>query len=146
MKNHFIFLNYTNKNILVSHSNLKKYRDHDRNLTFHQLIALKEANGLLGLTLVGGFISANEEEKTLNTFLLHLKEAIKIMGIDNICFGFDFMDYFDPPTTKNLNEVKSASEVSNFISFLSKSGFTNEEIEKMTYYNIYNRFKRHIVK
>ena len=51
------------------------------------------------------------------------------MGIDNICFGFDFMDYFDPPTTKNLNEVKSASEVSNFISFLSKSGFTNEEIE-----------------
>lgn len=145
-KSFYDVLNYTNKNILVSHSNLKKYRDHDRNLTADQLLALKEANGLLGLTLVGGFISDNEEEKTLNTFLLHLKEAIKIMGIDNICFGFDFMDYFNPPTTQNLNEVKSASEVSNFISFLSKSGFTNEEIEKMTYYNIYNRFKRHIVK
>lgn len=145
-KSFFDVLNYTNKNIIVSHSNLSKFREHPRNLTHKQLLKLKEADALLGLTLVGGFISDKDKDKTLKTFLLHIKEAINILGIDNVCFGYDFMDYFNPPVTKNLIEVKDASMINNFISFLKNSGFTVEEIEKMTYYNFYNRYKRHIIK
>jgi len=46
----------------------------------------------------------------------------------------------------NIEEVQNASEINNFLNFLKDSGFSSEEIEKMTYYNFYNRFKRHIVK
>lgn len=139
-------LNYTNKNILVSHSNLKEFQDHPRNLSHDQLLKLKEAKGLLGLTLVGGFISDLDEDKTLDTFMLHLKEAINVLGIDNVCFGFDFMDYFTYDKTPNLEELKNASEIANLIKKLESSGYTKEQIEKLTYYNIYNRFKRHIAK
>lgn len=145
-KSFFDVLNHTNKNIIVSHSNLSKFREHPRNLTHKQLLKLKEAKALLGLTLVGGFISDKNEEKTLKTFLFHIKETINVLGIDNICFGYDFMDYFNPPITQNLIEVKDASMINNFISFLKTSGFTVKEIEKMTYYNFYNRYKRHLIK
>ena len=35
------------------------------------------------------------------------------MGIDNVCFGYDFMDYFNPPKTMNIEEVQNASEINN---------------------------------
>lgn len=145
-KSFYDVLNYTNKNIICSHSNLKKFCNHDRNLTNDQLHRLKEADALLCLTLVGIFISENDDMKNLDNFLLHIREAINIMGIDNVCFGYDFMDYFNPPKTMNIEEVQNASEINNFLNFLKDSGFSSEEIEKMTYYNFYNRFKRHIVK
>lgn len=145
-KSFYDVLNYTNKNILVSHSNLKSLYEHPRNLSNDQLKKLKEVNGLLGLTLVGGFISKDKNKKTLNEFMKHLKKAIAVLGIDNVCFGFDFMDYFDYKTTPNLEEVKNASELNNLIDKLKEEGYSNEEIEKLTYYNIVNRFKHHIKK
>lgn len=145
-KSFYDVLNYTNKNILVSHSNLKQFKDHPRNLSHEQLLKLKEADGLLGLTLVGGFISDQDNEKTLDHFMLHLKEAINVLSIDNVCFGFDFMDYFNYDKTPNIEEVKNASEIENLIKKLKSNGYTKEQIEKLTYYNIYNRFKRHIIK
>lgn len=139
-------LNYTNKNIIVSHSNIYELHEHPRNLKLEQLKKLKEANGMLGLTLVGSFLSDNFEERTLDEFVKHLKYAIDIMGIDNVCFGFDFMDYFNSPQTSNLEELKSANEINNLFRILIKHGFENSEIEKLTYYNIYNKFKKNIIK
>ncbi len=145
-KSFYDVLNYTSKNILVSHSNLAKLMDHKRNLTDDQLKKLKEANGLLCLTAVGNFIAIDESDKNLDTWMKHLEEAIKIMGIDNVGFGFDFMDYFGPTKTMNLEELKNASEVGALLKKLAENGYSKEDIEKLTYYNIYNRFSRHIYK
>jgi len=145
-KSFYDVLNHTNKNILVSHSNLKQFKDHPRNLSYDQLLKLKDANGFLSLTLVGGFIADKDDEKTLDTFMLHLKESIKVMGIDNVGFGFDFMDYFGYDKTLNIEEVKDATEINNLINKLKQEGYTTSEIEKLTYYNAYNRFKRHLYK
>ncbi len=143
-KSFYDVLNYTHQNILVSHSNLNKFRNHPRNLTDAQLQKLKDANSLLCLTLAGGFIAESEKDRNLDTFMLHLKEAVHVMGIDNVGFGFDFMDYFGSEKTMNIEELKDASELPKLINKLICEGYTNEEIEKLTYYNLYNRFKRHI--
>ena len=143
-KSFYDVLKYTHKNILVSHSNLKKYKEHPRNLSDDQLLKLKEANGLLGLTLAGGFIADEEKDRNLDTLMLHLKEAIRVMGIDNVCFGFDFMDYFNSDKTMNIEELKDASELQALINKLISEGYSTKEIEKLTYYNLYNRFNRHI--
>lgn len=145
-KSFYDVLKYTNKNILVSHSNIYDLHPHVRNLKRDQLVKLKEADGLLGLTLVGNFISDKEENKTLDNFIKHLKYAIEIMGIDNICFGFDFMDYFGYKKTLNLEEVESANDIKIFIDKLKESNFNETEINKMLYKNIHERFKRHIIK
>ncbi len=76
--------------------------------------------------------------------MLHLKEAIRVMGIDNVCFGFDFMDYFNSDKTMNIEELKEASELQALINKLISEGYSTKEIEKLTYYNLYNRFNRHI--
>ncbi len=146
-KSFYDVLNYTNKNILVSHSNLKRYCDHVRNLSDEQLLKLKEANALVGLTLAGAFIHKDEDKRTLDTFMLHLKDLINIMGIDNVCFGFDFMDYFNYSNRMpNIYELPNASHIGKLIDKLYENNYSTEEIEKLTYYNIYNRFKRHIFK
>src|SRR5690554_1820704 len=145
-KSFYDVLNYTNQNILISHSNLKKYKDHPRNLSNEQLLKLKEANGLLCLTLVGGFIADESIDKNLTTFMVHLKEAIAIMGIDNVGFGYDFMDYFGYEKTLNLEEVQSASDLGVFIKRLSDEGYSKVEIEKLTYQNFNDRFNCHIIK
>lgn len=145
-KSFYDVLNYTNQNILISHSNLKKYKDHPRNLSNEQLLKIKEANGLLCLTLVGGFIADESIDKNLTTFMVHLKEAIAIMGIDNVGFGYDFMDYFGYEKTLNLEEVQSASDLGVFIKRLSDEGYSKVEIEKLTYQNFNDRFNCHIIK
>ena len=139
-------LNYTNKNIIASHSNLRSLCDRSRNLTEEQVYKLKEADALLGLTFAGSFIAKEIKDRTLDSFMLHLKKAISIMGIDNVCFGFDFMDYFSYKTTANIEELKDASMVQNLIDKLFAEGYKKEEIEKLTYYNFINRYQRHLVK
>lgn len=137
-------LNYTNHNILASHSNIKTLCDHRRNLDDNQLKRLKEANGLLGLTLVGSFISSNPFERTLRKFVEHIKYAVDFLGIDNVCIGFDFMDYFDDSVGKNIDELETAESSYKLIEALYNASFTSEEIAKITYENFYRRFKRQI--
>ena len=88
----FDVLKLTNKNIIYSHGNIRSLCDHKRNLDDAQLKALKEADGLLGLTLVGSFIS--KEDKSIDMFIKHIEYAINALGIDNVCLGLDFMDYW----------------------------------------------------
>ncbi len=139
-------VNYTDKNIILSHSNLKSFHDHPRNITDEQLYKLKEINALLGLTLVGSFLDEDREKRTLDEFMKHLNKAISVLGIDNVCFGFDFMDYFSYKQTANLEDLKNALELQNLIDKLTEHGYSDEEIEKLTYYNIVNRFSHHIIK
>jgi len=144
-KSFYDVLNYTNKNIIFSHGNVKTLCDHRRNLTIDQLKALKEANGLFGLTLAKNFVSKDPANQTLDYFLDHVEYAINIMGIDNVMFGFDFMDYLDDGfNDANLKEVNSAPLAYRIIDGLKTRGFKDEEIEKICYANFVNRFQRHI--
>lgn len=144
-KSFFDVLAYTNKNIIASHSNIKSICDHQRNLSDEQLKKLKEADGLLGLTLAGSFIAKEKEERTIENFIHHLEKAVEILGIDNVCFGFDFMDYFDDDVGSNIEEVPSALYVHKIIERMVQLGFKEEDIKKITYDNFVNRFKHHII-
>lgn len=144
-KSFFEALAVTNKNIIYSHGNCRTLCDHVRNVTDEQMIALKKVDGLLGLTLASNFISRKEEEQTMDKFIEHLRYAIKFMGIDNVCFGFDFMDYLSDFPNSNLPAVNNASLVHVLIEAMAQAGFTNEEINKICYANFYNRFKDKII-
>lgn len=139
-KSFFDALKVVNKNIIYSHGNCKSLCEHVRNVTDEQMKALKSVDGLLGLTLANNFVSSDKEEQTLAKFLEHVKHAIEIMGIDNICFGFDFMDYLDDFPNSNLEEVNNASLSYRIIEGLESIGLNTEEINKICYYNFYNRF------
>ncbi len=141
-KSFYDVLNYTNKNIIYSHGNVKEICDHRRNLTLEQMKKLKEANGLFGLTLAKNFVSKNDNEKDLEHFLNHVDYAIDVMGIDNVCFGFDFMDYLDDEefTNANILEVPDATKAHLIIDGMKMRGYSDEDIRKISYDNFYNRY------
>lgn len=140
-KSFYDVVNYTTKNIIASHSNARTLCDHPRNLTDEQLHKLKEINALVGLTNVPKFISIDLDNRNLAYFVKHIKHTVDIMGIDNVCLGFDFMDYFDPNVVSNLADMPNAMYAHKLIDVLLDNGFNDEEIQKITYDNFYNRFK-----
>lgn len=139
-KSFYDALKVVNKNIIYSHGLCKVYCDHPRNLTDEQLNALKEKNGLFGITLAKSFIAKEEEDRTFEMFKKHVRHAIDIMGVDNICFGFDFMDYLSEFPNSNLKDVSDATFSFRIIDMLEEMGFNSEDIDKMCYKNFFNRF------
>ena len=133
-------LDIVHKNIMYSHGLCKIYCDHPRNITDDQMRALKKVDGLFGLTLADSFISKDEDKRTMDMFLKHVQHAISIMGIDNVCFGFDFMDYLSDFPNSNLKEVNNATLTYRIIEGLEKIGLKDDEIDKICYTNVYKRF------
>jgi membrane dipeptidase len=144
-KSFYEALEVTNKNIIYSHGNVKSLCSHVRNVTDEQMIALKKVDGLLGLTLANNFVSSEIENQTMDKFMEHVKYAVNIMGIDNVCFGFDFMDYLSDFPNSNLEEAGNATQVYRIIEALRESGFTEEDIAKICYDNFYSRYKDKII-
>ncbi len=140
-KTFYDILKVVNKNIIFSHGNCKALCNHIRNVTDDQMRALKKVDGLLGLTLANNFIDSDKEKQTMENFLKHVQHAIDIMGIDNVCFGFDFMDYLSDFPNSNLEAVKDATFSYRIIEGLESIGLNEEEIDKICYKNFYERFK-----
>jgi membrane dipeptidase len=132
-------LDYTNKNIIFSHGNLREICDHPRNLNRRQLLRLKEAGGLLGLSLVRYFLSPIPPEQNVKTFLRHLDLAVEVMGIGNVAFGFDFMDYF-PGENGNLEEIPDCTKLGLLLETLKEKGYSDEDVERLSYRNFYDKY------
>jgi len=143
-KSFYDVLNYTQKNIIFSHGNVKSLCEHRRNLSDEQLKALRSVDGLFGLTLANNFVSPNKQEQNLDHLLNHLEAAIDIMDIDHIMFGFDFMDYLSEFPNANLIDLPDASQTNNLLSKMRERGYQETEIEKICYRNFYQRYHRHI--
>lgn len=143
-KSFFDILKITSKNIIYSHGNVRALCNHPRNVTDEQMLALKAVDGLLGLTLAGSFVSEKQEEKDIDHFLKHLDYAVKIMGIDKVCFGFDFMDYFDEGN-KNLNDFPDATYANVLLKKMKEHGYSDEEINKIAFDNFYRRYHNKII-
>ncbi|OLA10435.1 MAG: hypothetical protein BHW12_02715 [Coprobacillus sp. 28_7] len=144
-KSFYEALEIVDKNIIYSHGLCKALCDHPRNLTDDQMRALKKVDGLFGLTLANNFVSKDEEKQDLEHFLDHVIHAKEIMGIDNLCFGFDFMDYQPEFPNSNIKEVPDATKAYRIIDGLRSRGFSEEEIEKICYSNFVNRYKDKII-
>lgn len=144
-KSFYEALEIVDKNIIYSHGLCKALCDHPRNLTDDQMRALKKVDGLFGLTLANNFVSNDEEKQDLEHFLDHVIHAKEIMGIDNLCFGFDFMDYQPEFPNSNIKEVPDATKAYRIIDGLRSRGFSEEEIEKICYSNFVKRYKDKIM-
>lgn len=141
-KSFFDVLNLTNKNIIFSHGNVKEICGHRRNLTIEQMMKLKEVNGLFGLTLAKTFVNDDEDKRDLEHFLDHLDYAVEVMGINNVCFGFDFMDYLDDDfPNANIKEVPDATKAHLIIEGMKDRGYNDDDISKICYDNFYSKFE-----
>lgn len=127
--------------LIYSHGCCKAITDHRRNMTDDQMMALKKVNGLFGLTLANNFVSRNKDEQDVVHFLNHVDRAVEIMGEDNVCFGFDFMDYLSEYGNDNISDVANATLVYRIVEGMRNRGYSEERIEKICWKNFYNKYK-----
>lgn len=118
-------LSVSTKPVLATHSNCATLCSHQRNLTDQQIISLADKGGVIGLTLVPQFISANKP--SLERYLDHIDYVVNLIGnTKHIGIGTDF-DGVD----KTLPELSDCSQLSLITEGLSKRGYDKIDIENI---------------
>ena len=143
-KSFYDVLNEKPEILIASHSNAYALSNHPRNLKDEQLIALREAGGMIGVVAARNFVSRDKEKQNIKGFVDQIEYIIKFMGIDNIMFGFDMMNFLDEFDNSNLDDLQSHADVLKVIEELKTRNFTEEDIDKICYKN-YLRLKERVM-
>lgn len=120
--------------VIASHSNAWEICPHERNLKKEQVKALANIGGLIGVTTVKYF--TDPEHPTVSRFVDHIDYFKKIIGIDQIMIGFDFIDYLDGGQNGNLIECPNMAHTNPVLIELEKRKYSTTEIEKIASLNL----------
>ena len=113
---------------MASHSDARAVTAHRRNLPDDLIRLFGEKGGLIGLNFANHFTGTTEVTK-LENIVRHALYIRNLAGIETLALGSDF-DGIEPKL-----ELKDASETDRLAHALLKSGFHEEEVEKIFWQN-----------
>ncbi len=136
-------LSITTKPPIVSHTNVRRYYDIERNISDDQIKMIGERRGVIGINSV--LVSAKKEESTLDRYIDHIEHVASLIGIDGVGIGFDFFEFIYsqwPESAKNelaekfttpqfIPDLRNHSHTGNLTHKLIERGFNDDEIEKI---------------
>lgn len=134
-------MRHTNGPVVATHSGSRSLCSVPRNLTDEMIKALVETGGMIGVNSYPNFISQNENEQTVSMLARHIEHMVDTAGIDRVGFGFDFCEFLEGGVP-SLQGLESASEVPNLLKAMYMIGFTQEDIEKVSYKNWHEMIRR----
>lgn len=138
-KTFYDVITLSTKPIVCSHSCSRTVCNHVRNMSDDMLLKLKENGGVVGINYCHDFVTESDECATIKDIVKHIIHIKNLIGIDYIGLGSDF----DGIENDNI-ELKDASLMPLLIEELKKQGFSNEEIDKITYKNVLRVFKENL--
>ena len=131
--------------VIATHSNAFTLCDHPRNLKDEQIKAIAQRNGLIGMNSCAYFINHDLSSVNVEALAAHAAYIKDLVGIDHLACGFDFMDFFgDDDADYTICDMKNAAYAQNFIQALKKHHFNDEEICKIAYQNVMERFYEYL--
>jgi len=108
--------------VLVTHANAKALCPHWRNIDDHQLRALADHGGIIGITQVADFV--REGGASMEDLINHVVHIADLVGVEYIGLGSDF----DGADDMVINEVTGYLHLADD---LAKRGFNSTEVEKI---------------
>jgi membrane dipeptidase len=131
------------KPVIISHTNVRKFYDIERNINDEQIKAIGQRGGVIGINAI--LVSPNPEESTLDRYIDHIEHVIGLIGINGVGIGFDFCEYlFEqlPPSVRQelatklttpyfIPDLTNHSHARNLTRKLIERGFSDEDIEKI---------------
>jgi membrane dipeptidase len=137
----------TTRPLIVSHTNVRKFYDIERNISDEQIQAVGERGGVIGVNAI--LVSADRGKSTIDHYVDHLEHIISLIGIDGVGIGFDFCEYLFAQLPKEIaEEIAAKLTMPNFIPDLTNHtqtrnltrrliarGFSDEHIEKILFRN-----------
>ena len=122
---------------IVTHSNSRELTNHPRNLTDDMIKRLSNKGGVMGINFCAKFIGKNKVT-SIDDMIKHINHIKNVGGIEVISLGSDF------DGIQNEVEIEDASKMGELYYHLSKSGFTDDEVEKIFYKNSLRIFKENL--
>ena len=122
-------IDLSEKPFIVSHANCRSLCDHPRNLSDRQIKALAAKGGVIGISFVPDFISA--EFPTLEKLVAHFIHVAEIAGVNVLAIGSDF-----DGMEKRVGGLEDCTKYQNLKEALLRAGFLPGEVEKIFYRNI----------
>ena len=143
----------TTKPPIVSHTNVRRYYDIERNISDEQIKMIGERHGVIGANCI--LVSPREEESTLDHYVDHIEHVAKLIGIDSVGIGFDFFEfiYRQWPESRQkelaakfttphfIPDLTNHSHARNLSRKLIERGFSDADIEKILRGNWLRIFK-----
>ena len=128
---------------IVSHTNVRRYYDIERNISDEQIRMIGERGGVIGVNCI--LVSPKEEESTLDHYVDHIEHIVNLIGIDSVGIGFDFFEfiYRHWPESRQkelaakfttphfIPDLSNHSHARNLTRKLIERGFSDEQIEKI---------------
>jgi membrane dipeptidase len=133
----------TSRPPMISHTNVRKFYDIDRNASDEQICAIGRRDGIVGINSI--LVSPDKAEATVDRFVDHVEHVIELIGIDGVGIGFDFIEFMYRhwseearaefhqkfPHVHFIPDLTSHDRALNVVRKLIERGFSNEEIEKI---------------
>ncbi|SFB21839.1 membrane dipeptidase [Lentibacillus halodurans] len=110
--------------VIASHSGVNGMKNHQRNLTDEQLLALEENGGLINIVFYPAFLT-DDSEGYVKDVVDHVEYAVDLIGIDHVGLGSDFDGASMPSDLQNASEMPGITEE------LASRGYSKQEIEKL---------------
>ncbi len=123
--------------LIVSHANACGMLKNPRNLDDEQIKAIAKQGGLVGILALPERVK--EGEVDIEDMLKHMDYMIKLVGIEHLALGMDFVKYDGPRTLKDRHHplhkdplIKGFEEIEdlpNMIDGLQRHGYKDDEIK-----------------
>ena len=128
---------------IVSHTNVRRYYDIERNISDEQIKMIGERHGVIGVNSV--LVSSKKEESTLDHYIDHIQHVADLIGVDGVAVGFDFFEFIYaqwPESAKKelaeklttpqfIPDLRNHSHARNLTPKLIERGFNDEQIEQI---------------
>jgi membrane dipeptidase len=146
-------LSITTKPPIVSHTNVRRYYDIERNISDAQIKMIGERRGVIGVNSV--LVSPREDESTMDRYIDHIEYIANLIGIDGVGIGFDFFEfiYREWPESRQkelaakfttphfIPDLRNHAHARNLTRRLIERGFSDDQIEKILRGNWLRIFK-----
>lgn len=119
---------FSRRPVVISHANPRWLRDSNRNVSKHVLHALREREGLLGLSLYPLHLP-NGSDTTLNQFGRMAKEAAEIMGAEHLGIGSDLCQGQPDSVLRWMREGRWTREVQANASFPTQPSWFGSNLD-----------------
>ena len=128
---------------VVSHTNVRRYYDIERNINDEQIKMIGERRGVIGVNSI--LVSPRKEESTLDRYVDHIEHIANLIGMESVGIGFDFFEFIYSQwpewrqkqltakfaTPHFIPELTNHSHARNLTRKLIERGFSDADIEKI---------------
>ena len=128
------------KSVIATHSNLRKIRNHTRNMTDDMFLCLMKTGGLSGINYCCDFLEDTDIKKAdITSIIRHLEHYLELGGEHNVCLGCDFDGIDELPLG-----IDGAGSHFKLYEELKKINYSDSLIENIFYNNAHKFFESNI--